>query len=244
MQVEFNKIAQQYKKGATDNILRHYSFIPTFLRLFKKIKGSKVLVLACGEGFYSRFLKQQGAAKVLGVDVSSKMIALARQEEKTKPLGIKFFVCDVKNLSKIRQFDLVITTHLLDFAKTGKGLTAICKNIYKNLKKGGKFVAINNNPLIPLKFDKKYDLSVKAKKPLKEGNILMISLYKNGSEVCSFKNYFWKKETYNKALRQAGFKVIKWYKPIVSKEGFKKFGRDFWKQYLSKPPFMAIKCVK
>ena len=244
MQTEFNKIARRYKNAATNNVLRHYSFVPTFLRLLRKIKRSTVLVLACGEGFYARFIKQEGAVKVVGVDVSSKMIFLARQEEKAKPLGIKYFNYDVKKFPKIGNFDLVTATFLLCFADSKENLLKMCKNIYKNLKKGGKFTSINNNPLIPLKFDKKYNLTIKGKKHLKEGDILMVTIYKGDKKICSFKNYFWKKETYNQALRQAGFKIIKWHKPIIAKEGFKKFGRDFWKQYLNKSPFMAIECIK
>jgi ubiquinone/menaquinone biosynthesis C-methylase UbiE len=40
-----------------------------------------VLDLACGEGFYTRRIKQRDAARVVGVDVSQPMIELARAEE-------------------------------------------------------------------------------------------------------------------------------------------------------------------
>jgi toxoflavin synthase len=42
---------------------------------------TSVLDLACGEGFYTRLLRQTGAGRVVGVDLSAGMIALARQEE-------------------------------------------------------------------------------------------------------------------------------------------------------------------
>jgi toxoflavin synthase len=44
--------------------------------------GSKrVLDLACGFGFYTRLLKQQGAVQVLGVDISPEMLRLGRAQE-------------------------------------------------------------------------------------------------------------------------------------------------------------------
>jgi 2-polyprenyl-3-methyl-5-hydroxy-6-metoxy-1,4-benzoquinol methylase len=45
-----------------------------------------------GDGFLSRRLKQAGAASVLGLDISSKMVELAEAEEKKNPLGVKYLV--------------------------------------------------------------------------------------------------------------------------------------------------------
>ena len=36
---------------------------------------------ACGEGFYTRRIKQAGAAEVTGVDISAAMIQLTEEEE-------------------------------------------------------------------------------------------------------------------------------------------------------------------
>ena len=38
-----------------------------------------------GFGFYTRLLKQRGAAQVLGVDISPEMIRLANQQEQATP---------------------------------------------------------------------------------------------------------------------------------------------------------------
>ena len=43
--------------------------------------GKDVLDVACGEGFYSRLIRQRGAAKVVGVDLSAGMVELARKQE-------------------------------------------------------------------------------------------------------------------------------------------------------------------
>ena len=45
------------------------------------------MALACGCGYYTRRLKQHGVARVIGVDISSEMIRLAREHEQKEPLG-------------------------------------------------------------------------------------------------------------------------------------------------------------
>jgi ubiquinone/menaquinone biosynthesis C-methylase UbiE len=42
------------------------------------ISGKDVLDLACGEGFFTRLIKQKTTGKVYGVDISENMISLAK----------------------------------------------------------------------------------------------------------------------------------------------------------------------
>ena len=53
-------------------------------------------------------MQRQGAARVLGVDNSEKMIKLARQEEAANEQGIKYIIADVLELDRIGSFDLVV----------------------------------------------------------------------------------------------------------------------------------------
>jgi 2-polyprenyl-3-methyl-5-hydroxy-6-metoxy-1,4-benzoquinol methylase len=241
---QYNKIAEQYKGYIPESITRKYSFIPTFLYFLGNAKDKTILDLACGEGFYSRIAKKEGASKIVGVDISENMIELAKQEEKERPLGIDYLVHDVKDLPEINKFDLVIAVFLLHYAKTKEELLTMCKNIYKNLKKDGSFLTINSNPLNPLQLNKKYDFTISAEEPLKEGDTFTVTLFADGEKSCSFQGHFWKKETYENALKEAGFREIAWHKMIVSQEGIERFGQDFWKEYLEHPSHCVIKCVK
>jgi SAM-dependent methyltransferase len=65
------------------------------------LDGKSVLDLACGFGFYTRLLKQHGAAQVLGVDISPEMIHLAYQQEQAAPLGITYQICDAVTLVRV-----------------------------------------------------------------------------------------------------------------------------------------------
>lgn len=50
--------------------------------------GATVLDLACGTGYYSRLLLDWGAARVVGVDVSEKMIDAAREQARAQSLSV------------------------------------------------------------------------------------------------------------------------------------------------------------
>ena len=73
----------------------------TFFRMVGALHGQRVLDLACGFGFYTRLLKQQGAATVVGVDISPEMIRLATQQEQAEPLGITYQVGDAVALPQV-----------------------------------------------------------------------------------------------------------------------------------------------
>jgi len=81
---------------------------PGFFTVVGDVKGKRVLDLACGEGSYARILTRMGA-KVVGVDLSPKMIELAKQMETVEKLGIEYHVSDAMDLGKFAgdKFDVV-----------------------------------------------------------------------------------------------------------------------------------------
>src|SRR5262249_485878 len=102
--------------------------------------------LACGEGHYTRRLKQRGAGRTEGADISARMIELANEEEKRRPLGISYHVSDVTQMALGTPFDRVVASYLLNYAQTAEQLSAMARSIAAHLKPGGRFVTINNNP--------------------------------------------------------------------------------------------------
>jgi len=80
METNYNTIAGQYQQSKYQP-WRTYIESFTLMELIGDPTGKSVVDLACGEGFYSRQVKQKGAAKLLGVDLSKGMIQLAREQE-------------------------------------------------------------------------------------------------------------------------------------------------------------------
>ena len=66
---QYDSIAKDYQKAlcsfAWDSIV-----IPNQSGLLGDVNGKTALDLACGEGIYARYMKQHGANKVVGVDIS------------------------------------------------------------------------------------------------------------------------------------------------------------------------------
>jgi ubiquinone/menaquinone biosynthesis C-methylase UbiE len=93
---------------------REYLNNPAFLKFIGNLKGKKVLDAGCGEGYNTRILARKGA-RVVGVDISSKMIRHARQTERRGSLGIRYEVTSFSNLSLSEDvsFDTVVSTMAL-----------------------------------------------------------------------------------------------------------------------------------
>src|SRR6476469_9678128 len=50
---------------------------PSMRRLVPDLRGRRVVDLGCGYGWFCRWASEQGAAQVLGLDLSEKMLARA-----------------------------------------------------------------------------------------------------------------------------------------------------------------------
>lgn len=238
----YDKIAESYTRQILSGVKRRFTADYTFLNFIGDVRGKSVLDLACGDGYYCRPLKRSGAAEVVGVDISSRMIGLARNEDKKSPLGIRYECMDALKLPVVGKFDIVLGSFLLHYSKTKEELAVMCRNIYANVKDGGRFVGVNDSPDEPLQPDKRYDITRTCAGPVKDGCIIKITLYEDGKPACVFNNYHWIKKTYEDAFISAGFKNIMWRGLEVSQEGIEKFGSGFWEPYLKQPGVAIFGC--
>lgn len=112
------------------------------------IEGATVLDLACGTGFYSRSFLDWGAKKVVGVDISSSMLAEARKLSTAYGDAISFGEADGSKLAKFDggPFDLVFGAWFLNYASTKAEMVEFYRNILLNLESGGKFVGVTPPP--------------------------------------------------------------------------------------------------
>src|SRR5436305_14708329 len=82
--------------------------------LLPDLAGRSVVDLACGEGIYARKLMQAGAARVVGVDISPEMIALAEQAEAAEVLGGRYVAADVGMVEVDQPFDIALCAYLFN----------------------------------------------------------------------------------------------------------------------------------
>src|SRR5262249_55897915 len=107
-----------------------------------------VVDVACGDGYYTRRLRAGGAATALGIDLSERMIELARAQEREHRLGIEYRVGDGRDLRLSASPDIVAAADLLNYARDREGLGAMCASIARCLRPGGRFVTVNQNPAL------------------------------------------------------------------------------------------------
>jgi ubiquinone/menaquinone biosynthesis C-methylase UbiE len=130
--------------------------VPAFLAFIGDIKGKRVLDVGCGEGRNTRNFAKMGA-RVVGADVSAKMIHLAQEEENKKPLGIEYQIASWSDLSCFNNesFDIVLSTMAL---MDGPGYEAALKEFYRVLKSAGElFFSITHPCFLPPGYSKLTD---------------------------------------------------------------------------------------
>jgi ubiquinone/menaquinone biosynthesis C-methylase UbiE len=245
MATNYDPIAEQYRRVKAQPCSLYIETY-TFMDLIGDVVGQHVIDLACGGGFYTRRVKQGGAANVTGVDLSPRMIDLARAQEDEEKLGITYLVGNAKNLALEGQFDLAIAAYLLNHAKNRAELAAMCKAIARCLKPNGRFVTVNSSPLLNFKTApsyRPYGMEAIVKGELCEGAAI-IKRFHLGDEMFEIEDYFLDAEIHDEAFHAAGFSDIRWHPPRLDPEGKAAFGLGFWDIYLQNPPIAFIECRK
>ena len=245
MSTNYDFIAEQYKRAKLQPWRAHVESF-TLLGVIGDLTGRKVVDLACGEGFYSRILREHGAASVTGVDLSERMIALARQQEAEHPQGIRYLVGDGRNLQLDEEHDLVVAAYLLNYATDREELEAMLNGIAHCLKSGGRFVTINSNPAFYFPAApsfRKYGFETRVPGEWREGAPFhwIFHLAEGAIEI---ENYHLSVATHEEACRRAGFSSILWHQPRLSPQGEAAYEEGYWTELLSQPPVICLECVK
>ncbi|KAG0651232.1 SIS-domain containing [Hyphodiscus hymeniophilus] len=116
---------------------------PEFRAMIPDIKGAKVLDLGCGFGWLCRWAREGGAEQVLGIDVSSNMLAKAQTFPKDS--AIRYLQADLETVEfQPVTYDVVISSLALHYLKN---LSALISQIFERLKPGGTFVFCVEHPI-------------------------------------------------------------------------------------------------
>ena len=127
---------------------------PGGLNLTKKIfklenisSTSEILDVGCGTGQTAAYLAYKYGANVTGIDVNSTMVAKAKQRMKKNHLPAKIMEGSIEKTSlPDNYFDFIISESVLSFVNKPRAL----KEIFRLLKNGGRFIAIELTIINPL----------------------------------------------------------------------------------------------
>jgi ubiquinone/menaquinone biosynthesis C-methylase UbiE len=136
---EFNHQAKGYDKSYTVNTYQRKTQIMVIEQMYVK-EGMTILDLGCGtgSGTLDLALKLKGTGKVIGIDLSEKMINEAKKKIDVTNLGnVEFIVGSGHSLEYDNYFDYVISTNAYHHFKNKN---KVFSNVHRSLKINGVFI--------------------------------------------------------------------------------------------------------
>jgi len=247
---DYDAIATEYQESKLQP-WRSVLEAPSLWKLAGQLAGSSVVDLACGEGYYTRTAKRQGASRVVGFDLSHGMIELARSQETAQPLGIDYQVADCAALEPAERFDLAMAAYLLNYARSEAELTAMCRSIARCLRPDGRFVTVNSSPFIDLATApsfRSYGFELHplgefgADGLLPEGTPVRWKFYLD-HETFEIENYILTPATHERAFAAAGFRQVRWIAAEVNAAAAARYPAISWNTFLTAPPIVLLEAV-
>jgi SAM-dependent methyltransferase len=115
---------------------------PTLRAMLPDLRGCRVVDLGCGFGWFCRWAREQGAAEVLGLDVSEKMLARARADSEP---AIVYRRADLERLDlPAASYDLAYSALTLHYLENLDGVIAA---VHRALCPAGALVFSCEHPI-------------------------------------------------------------------------------------------------
>lgn len=114
-----------------------------FRNLLPPLQNKRILDLGCGFGWHCRYVMEQQAASVIGMDLSEKMLEQARLRNNGP--GITYLREAMEDIDfPPGSFDVVLSSLALHYSEH---YDLICRKIYDCLSAGGHFVFSTEHPV-------------------------------------------------------------------------------------------------
>ena len=230
-----------YKKIRENKINANNLFeIPALFSMMPDLKDKTILDLGCGFGEHCKRFVESGAKKVIGIDISEKMLEIANQENADSK--ITYINMPMENISQLNEkFDIVVSSLAFHYVEDFSG---VVKNIYDMLNENGIFLFSQENPLCTC-----FSGGNRWTKD-ENGNKLYINLSNYGIEgeresswfVDNVKKYHRTFSTIINTLIETGFKIEKMIEPLPTEDLLKKYPE--YKDLFHKPDFLLVKVRK
>ena len=248
---QWDALADLWSSGYTEygDVNRRYVIDPALFAILGDVKGLRILDAGCGIGYLSRLLAKRGAA-VEGQDISKKFVAMASDQERKQPLGVRYRLGSIVDLGAYadRAFDVVVSNLVLQDVRDYRRAV---REVGRVLRPDGRFVfsimhpafasppirgwiqeprdSNRNEDRLYVKVDRYFDRTTEAWG------------FGDGPRVTSFHRPL---RDYFEALGEAGFLVRRLEEPVPSARAIEERPRDFLNEYDRIPLFLVIEAVK
>lgn len=210
---------------------------PAITRLLPNVAGLSVLDLGCGYGYNCIDFIERGASSVVGVDISQKMLDVAKNESAHEKIRyLKMSMTDVCSLGM--KFDFIYSSLAFHYVED---FDSFAKGIYECLNDGGYLLFSQEHPLNTV--DGHY---------IKDENGNVIEFACADYSVQGIRKSFWFVEDFIRYHRtfsgiinpliNAGFVIDALDEPMPSKEAIEK--RKSLERYRLKPNFLIVRAKK
>lgn len=208
---------------------------PALHRLLPPLRDLRILDLGTGFGTFARHARSEGARRVVGVDVSTRMLAEARRL--TSDPAIEYVEASIETYAPERgAFDLVTSSLALHYVAD---YAAVVARVREALVPGGRFVFSVEHPMVTARAEQEWLRDASGRKTL-----WPVDDY--GSEGARHTHWFRDDvikhhrtvATYVNTLLASGFMLAALDEPAPSAEALA--ARPELESELRRPPFLLV----
>ncbi len=117
---------------------------PAMEKLLPNLKGKTVLDLGCGYGHNCIEFIKKGASKVVGIDISEKMLNVANDENSNK--NIEYVNMSMTDIDKLEdKFDFIYSSLAFHYIED---FESFCKLMYSKLNNKGYLLFSQEHPIV------------------------------------------------------------------------------------------------
>jgi ubiquinone/menaquinone biosynthesis C-methylase UbiE len=207
----WDNVAPEYASFVHDR----YIHFPELAKLVGENFRDKTIVdIGSGIGLSSQIIKQSGAKKVIGIEISEKMVEIAKNKNGEK--GIEFVVGDARKLPFTNEsVDGAVMATLLSNFNSKDDIKKVISEVCRVIKVGGKLIITIPHPRFENEsypgarirtFTEPYDYK-------NEGQKYSLELVREDGRPVKVFNYHWTMETYLQIITDADFDIKQLVEP-------------------------------
>lgn len=231
---------ESYKKLREKENANEIVELPALIKLLPSLKGLRILDLGCGYGEHCVKYIEMGADKVVGIDISEKMLKIANEKNASQKIIYKKLA--IEDLSELNSnFDLVVSSLALHYVEDFR---MVVGQVYRLLNDGGRFIFSQEHPFSTcFTYGKRWTRDENDNKIF--ANISNYSFDGKG-ESKWFKDGIIKyHRTFSSiinTLKDVGFQIENIVEPIPSEEIMNQYPE--YKDNILKPDFLLVSTMK
>ncbi len=212
---------------------------PALRALMPPLAGTRVLDLGCGFGWHCRHMREAGAASVIGIDLSEKMLARARVMTDDPAIDYRRMAIEDIDFAP-DSFDLVLSSLAFHYVAD---LEPVVARVWQCLKPGGTFVFSVEHPVFTASGTQGWFRDA-------AGEVLhwpVDDYFREGRRQTSWlaedvTKYHRTVATYVGTALDAGFRIAQLVEPVPSAEALA--AHPEWAEEVRRPLFLILSVVK